>query len=142
MKIKRLNPNFVIPTKSRTESGAYDIYMPESGTITGQVPTMINLGFASAIPVGYVGLLLPRSGVGAKKGVELNNTCGVIDADYRGEWMASLKTKGIYDTFSWQAGERVLQVLFVPVLHVDEFILVDDLDNTERGAGGFGSSGQ
>lgn len=141
MKIKSLNPNFVIPTKSRVESGAYDLYMPESGTITGHISTMVKLGFASAIPQGYVGLLLPRSGVGAKKGVELNNTCGVIDADYRGEWIAALKTKGIHDTFSWTAGERILQVLFVPVLHVEEFILVNDLDNTERGDGGFGSSG-
>ena len=142
MKIKSLSPNIVIPTKSRAQSGAYDLYMPESGAINGHAPTMINLGFAAAIPEGFVGLLLPRSGVGAKKGVELNNTCGVIDADYRGEWIAALKTKGLYDTFTWNKGERILQVLFVPVLHIDAFTLVDDLDETERGEGSFGSSGQ
>ena len=142
MKIKSLHPNFKLPTKSRKETAGYDLYMPEGGTVTGQSPTLINLGFAAAIPQGYVGLILPRSGVGSKKGVELNNTCGVIDADYRGEWMAMMRTKGLYDTYYWKAGERVLQVLFVPVLHIDGFILVDDLDATDRGEAGFGSSGK
>lgn len=101
---------------------------------------MVKLGFAAAIPPGYVGLLFPRSGVGAKHGVELNNTCGVIDADYRGEWMASIRTKS-GNTFTWQAGERVIQCVVVPVLDL-QLVQVDDLDDTSRGQGGFGSTGK
>ena len=140
MKIKSLHPNFKSPTKSREQSGAYDLYMPHPGYISGDKVTEVPLGFAAAIPVGYVGLILPRSGVGVRDGLELNNTCGVIDADYRGEWKAFLRTKeGKY--LSWDSGDRLLQVLFVPVGSFD-FELVDTLDDTERGTGGFGSSGK
>lgn len=113
--------------------------MPEAGEVTDS-PVMVKLGFAAAIPPGYVGLLFPRSSVGAKHGVELNNTCGVIDSDYRGEWMASIRTKsGIL--FSWKAGERVLQCVVVACLDVKPQ-LVEDLDETKRGEGGFGSTGK
>ena len=139
MKIKLLHPNFIVPTKSRSESGAYDLYMPEKGTIKPNQVTEVPLGFAAAIPVGYVGLILPRSGVGVRHGLELNNTCGVIDADYRGEWKAFLRTKSNQEV-SWVSGDRLLQVLFVPVADFN-FEIVSDLDETERGSGGFGSSG-
>lgn len=141
MKIKSLHSNFKLPSKSRDRSGAYDLYMPEAGSANGTVVAEFPLGFAAAIPDGYVGLILPRSGVGARAGLELNNTCGVIDADYRGEWKAFLRCKSPYDTFIWDAGERVLQVLFVPAASFD-FELVEELDETERGTGGFGSSGK
>lgn len=139
MNIKALHPNFKMPEKSRVESAGYDLFMPESGFISPNTVRMVSLGFAAAIPEGYVGLLLPRSGVGAKKGLELNNTCGVIDADYRGEWMVALKTKS-GSAFTWEAGERLIQLLIVPVAHFD-LTQVEELDTTERGAGGFGSSG-
>lgn len=141
MKIKALHLNFKTPTKSRETSGGYDLYMPEAGAVYGDVVTEVPLGFAAAIPPGYVGLILPRSGVGVKSGLELNNTCGVIDADYRGEWKAFLRCKSAYQSISWDSGDRLLQVLFVPVASF-EFDLVDVLDETERGEGGFGSSGK
>ncbi len=141
MNIQLLHPNAKIPTKSREESAGYDLYMPEAGAINGTSANKINLGIASEIPKGYVGLILPRSGVGAKHGVELNNTCGVIDSDYRGEWIAALRLKDPYSTYTWEQGDRLLQVLFVPVLHIQQFNVVDSLDQTERGSGGFGSSG-
>ena len=133
-----------MPTKGSDRAGAWDIYMPESGS-TSQGPGLpkvvkVGLGFSAAVPVGHVALLLPRSSVGAKFGLELNNTCGVIDSDYRGEWMAVFKTKS-NEIFSWQAEERLLQFLIVPVKEV-ELQLVDELDSTERGSGGFGSSGK
>src|SRR5690554_2995403 len=81
IEIKSLHPMFQLPTKSRDKSGAYDLYMPQDGSIAGDVVTEVPLGFAAAIPTGYVGLILPRSGVGVRNGLELNNTCGVIDAD-------------------------------------------------------------
>ena len=139
MRIKPISNNFIMPTKGSNDAGAIDLYMPEEGSVDG-TEKKIPLGFAAAIPKGYVGLLLPRSSTGAKHGLELNNTCGVIDADYRGEWIAVMRTKnGV--PFSWAAGDRVLQCVVVPVLSVD-LVLTDDLDPTERGEGGFGSSGK
>lgn len=138
MLIKPLRDSFIMPTKGSSNAAAFDIYMPEAGTADCH-SRFYSLGFAAAIPVGHVGLLLPRSGVGAKHGVELNNTCGVIDADFRGEWRAAIRTKdGLF--FSWEAGERLLQCVVVPVLSVN-LVLTDELDPTDRGDGGFGSSG-
>lgn len=140
MKIQSLHKSFIMPTKATDKAGAYDIYMPEAGSANG-ASKMFGLGFATQIPDGYVALLLPRSSVGAKHGLELNNTCGVIDADYRGEWKAALKTKSGL-VHAWEAGERLLQFLIVPVMNIREFQLVDSLDETNRGIGGFGSTGK
>ena len=139
MRIKPISNNFIMPTKGSNDAGAIDLYMPEAGSVDG-TEVKIPLGFAAAIPKGYVGLLLPRSGVGAKHGLELNNTCGVIDADYRGEWVAVMRTKD-GSVFTWNAGERILQCVVVPVLSVN-LQLVKELEGTERGEGGFGSSGK
>lgn len=113
--------------------------MPVSGTATGE-SQMVGLGFAAAIPPNHIGLLLPRSSTGAKHGVELNNTCGVIDSDYRGEWRAAIKTKS-GKPFTWEAGERILQFMIVPIADVT-LELVTTLDQTARGNGGFGSTGK
>ena len=138
MRIQSLHTNFIMPTKGSDQAGAHDIYMPEAGTATG-TSQLIGLGFSAAVPTGHVALLLPRSSTGAKFSLELNNTAGVIDSDYRGEWKAALRTKSGLP-FTWDKGERVLQFLVVPVAQVT-LELVDSLDATERGAGGFGSSG-
>lgn len=139
MRIKKIHPDFVLPAKSTERAGAFDIYMPISGCTSSQL-TKINLGFAGEVPENHVALILPRSGVGAKNGVELNNTCGVIDSDYRGEWIATLRTKS-GEWFGWEAGDRLLQFLIVPVADVS-LELVDELDTTKRGTGGFGSTGK
>lgn len=138
MRIQSLHTNFIMPTKGSDQAGAHDIYMPEAGTANGTY-NLVGLGFSAAVPTGHVALLLPRSSTGAKFGLELNNSVGVIDSDYRGEWKASLRTKSSLP-FNWDKGERVLQFLVVPVTQVT-LELVDSLDATERGAGGFGSSG-
>lgn len=139
MHIQSLHTSFIMPTKGSNQAGAFDIYMPEAGSFLGTT-LIVPLGFAAAVPPGHVALLLPRSSVGAKSGVELNNTCGVIDADYRGEWKAAIKTKNGHP-YSWNAGDRLLQFLIVPVAQVD-LMQVDSLDDTDRGTGGFGSSGK
>lgn len=137
-KIKPLHPNFKLPTRGEGSAG-FDLYMPEPGEATGTTK-MVGLGFATEIPPGYVGLLLPRSGVGAKHGLEVNNTCGVIDSDYRGEWKAAIRTKsGIPHT--WAAGDRLLQAIIVPYW-AGQFEIVDELPETIRGDGGFGHSGK
>jgi dUTP pyrophosphatase len=139
MKIQALHPNFQLPTKGSDRAGGYDLYMPDDGVTGNAGVTTVNLGFAAEVPAGYVALLLPRSSAGGKYGLELNNTCGVIDADYRGEWIAKLKTKQ-YERLSWKAGDRLLQYLLVPVLD-SEPQLVEALSVSQRGEGGFGSSG-
>ena len=139
MDIKSLTSAFIMPTKASDKAGAFDIFMPTAGSVSGE-SQLIGLGFAAAVPDGHVALLLPRSSSGAKHGLELNNTCGVIDSDYRGEWKAAMRTKS-GTPFSWQAGDRVLQFLVVPIANVS-LNQVDDLDETKRGEGGFGSTGQ
>lgn len=139
MRFKAMHPNFILPTKGSIGAGALDIYMPEAGSVTLNQTKTVGLGFAAAVPKGYVALLLPRSSSGAKYGLELNNTCGVIDSDYRGEWKAVLRTKS-NTTFNWNAEDRVIQMLLVPVLEVFPE-LSDDLDETLRSTGGFGSTG-
>ena len=142
MNIKALHANFRMPIKGTDGAGAYDLYMPEEGCVYKDEPegVMIGLGFSAAVPKGHVALLLPRSGAGAKFGVALNNTCGVIDSDYRGEWMVSIRLHN-ETPFKWNAGDRLFQMLIVPVADVS-LDLVDELDDTSRGAGGFGSSGK
>lgn len=139
MQIKQLHKRLIMPTKGSSDAGAYDIYMPESGSTAYNTPTKVHLGFSTAVPVGYVALLLPRSSIGAKFGLELTNSCGVIDSDYRGEWLAVLQTKNP-TPYAWNAGDRVLQFLLMPVWSgtIEE---VDELSDTVRGTGGFGSTG-
>lgn len=142
MNIKKLHPNFKMPTRGTDHAGGYDIYMPEKGSMMSGATygQMVPLGFSAEVPVGYVALLLPRSGAGAKHGVSLNNTVGVIDADYRGEWMACLRLKN-GQPYRWEAGERLLQFVLVPV-GTPELKLVEELNSTARGEGGFGSTNQ
>lgn len=142
MNIQPLHSHFKCPTRGTDRSGGFDIYMPEPGELKPGATTgvLVPLGFAAEVPEGHVALLLPRSGAGAKHGVSLNNTVGVIDADYRGEWMANMRVKNGLP-FTWEAGERVLQFVIVPV-NTPELQVVKSLDDTERGEGGFGHTGQ
>ena len=139
MNIKPMHTAFKCPTKATDGAGAYDLYMPEDGFIEDFDTCTVKLGFAAEVPKGYVALLFPRSGVGFKKGLELYNTCGIIDSDYRGEWVAKLQTKN-GEAHEWVAGGRLIQMLIVPVADV-EFHVTDTLDETDRAEGGFGSTG-
>lgn len=137
MKFVARHHNFQLPTKGSPAAAGYDIYMPEPGQIYGRSVVQIGLGFAAKVPDGYVALLLPRSSWGSR-GLDIMNTCGVIDSDYTGEWKATLRDKTARG-LEWKPGERLLQFLVVPVLSVEP-VLVDSLDETERGEGGFGST--
>lgn len=139
MKFKKIHQNFALPLRGSDEAGGLDIYMPEAGIVT-QEPKVFPLGFAAAVPKGHVALILPRSGVGAKQGLELNNTIGVIDSDYRGQWGAYLRTKPGHQHLRFDEGDRLLQMVVVPVADIHPE-LVKDLDITDRGEGGFGSTG-
>ena len=136
---------FYEPMYATDGSGAFDLCAQHPFTMSKE-PVMVDLGFKSAIPVNHVGLVLPRSGMGFKYGVELMNTAGVIDSDYRGEWKAKvvLKECGEHDSLLVKAGDRFLQCLIVPVKRVN-FTKVNEFDfaayDTARGEGGFGHSG-
>lgn len=139
MKFVALHPNFQLPTKGTDAAGGYDIYMPEAGKYHGTEAVKLGLGFKAAVPEGYVAMIVPRSSTGFKHGVEVNNTVGIIDSDYRGEWFVKLRTKNGW-AYSWEAGDRVFQYILVPV-GSSEPELVTELDETERGTGGLGSTG-
>lgn len=140
LKMKPLNPDFQPPKQATEGSAGFDVYMPEGGTIPAGGQIKVGLGFATAIPKGYVGLIVPRSGVGTRETLELANSLGVIDSDFRGELTATLRTKS-GQPFSWEPGARLLQFLVVPVARM-MLALVDDLDETVRGEGGHGSTGK
>jgi dUTP pyrophosphatase len=140
MHIVKIHPDIITPQRGSEFSAGYDIFMPESGVAYANQETKVALGFKLAIPTGWVGLIFPRSGIGFKSGLELNNTCGVIDSDYRGEWFAMLRLKRL-EELKWEAGARLLQFIVVPHLS-EELIVVDELPASVRGDGGLGSTGK
>ncbi|MDR2356531.1 MAG: dUTP diphosphatase [Oscillospiraceae bacterium] len=99
----------------------------------------VGLGFSAALPEGYAGLVFARSGMAAERGIAPANKVGVVDSDYRGEWMVPLHNHGTA-AVTVSPGERVAQLLVVPAARA-EFVVSDALDATERGGGGFGSTG-
>jgi dUTP pyrophosphatase len=101
---------------------------------------LVRTGIALEIPEGYVGLIYARSGISVKRGLAPANKVGVIDSDYRGEIMVALYNQsGKEQTVA--DGERIAQIVFTPYVAAD-FCVVDELDSTERGEGGFGSTGR
>lgn len=142
IKIKALKEDFLMPERKQNSAG-YDLKLQEDVILNSKVDNVIHLGFATEIPEGYCGLLMMRSSAGLK-GIRLLNTVGVIDSDYRGEWIAHLdvETSGtVYREFAFKRGDRILQAIFVPVLQT-ELSLVTELSETDRGTGGFGSTGK
>ena len=141
MKIKKLNERAIVPTYGTVFSAGADLYACESEQIT--IPAgearLVHTGIAMEIPQGYVGLIYARSGLATKRGLAPANKVGVIDSDYRGEIMVALYNQsGVEQTVDM--GERIAQIVFTRYDMAD-FEVVDELDSTERGAGGFGSTG-
>ena len=142
MNIKKLNENARIPTYGSEFAAGADLYacLDADVTIAPAETLLIHTGLAMQIPEGLVGLIYARSGLASKKGLAPANKVGVIDSDYRGEIMVALHNHGtIPQTIS--DGERIAQIVFAPY-YAAEFSVVDELDNTTRGAGGFGSTGK
>ena len=140
--IKKLNEKATVPTYGSEFSAGADLYACEEDPITvGAGKTVfVHTGIAMEIPTGYVGLVFARSGLASKKGLAPANKVGVIDSDYRGEIMVALHNHSSEDK-TIDAGERIAQIALVPYLTAD-FNVVDDLSDTARGAGGFGSTGR
>ena len=141
VEIKKLDERAIIPTYGTEYSAGADIYalLDEPITINPGETKMIHTGLAFAIPEGLVGLNFARSGMATKRGLAPANKVGVIDSDYRGEVMVALHNHGDVPQ-TVEHGDRVAQILFVPY-YTAEFELKDELSETLRGEGGFGSTG-
>ena len=142
VRVKRLLPNAVLPTYGSADAAGADLYacLEEAVTIPAGKTVFIPTGLAMEIPSGCAGLIYARSSMGAKRGLAPANKVGVIDSDYRGQVMVALHNHGQQDQLV-QPGERVAQLLITPVF-TPGFCEVDDLTDTDRGAGGFGSTGR
>ena len=141
VQIKKLDEKAIIPTYGTPYSAGADIYALIDGVVTIEPgeSKLIHTGLSFAIPNGLVGLVFARSGMASKRGLAPANKVGVIDSDYRGELMVCLHNHGnVAQTV--ENGERIAQISFVPY-YTAEFELTDELDDTERGQGGFGSTG-
>ena len=140
--IKKLDERAVVPTYGTALAGGADLYAVTGGevTIAPQETKLIKTGLAMEIPEGYVGLIYARSGLASKRGLAPANKVGVIDADYRGEVMVALHNhSAIAQTIA--DGERIAQLVITPFLRV-EFEETQELSDTARGEGGFGSTGR
>jgi dUTP pyrophosphatase len=142
LKIKKLHPAAILPTYGSAGAAGADLYaLPEGDPITinpGET-VFIHTGLSMAIPEGYVGLNFARSGLASKQGLAPANKVGVIDSDYRGELMVALHNHGEVPR-TVEPGDRIAQFLIMPVITAC-FVEVDSLDETQRGSGGFGSTG-
>ena len=136
---------FIKPEYKTEYSAGMDIYLQEDVTLVIGADNVIHLGFAAEVPEGYAAILLPRSSAGMK-GISLRNTAGVIDSDYRGEWIAHIvidqnQDNALLDEWHYKRGDRIIQCLIVPIKKVD-IELTESISVTARGNGGFGSTGK
>lgn len=164
VKIKKVTESAVLPTKAHATDAGYDLYA-DSMDYDASGNTVYGTGVAVEIPQGYVGLVFPRSSI-AKKDLLLSNAVGVVDSGYRGEIMAKFKPTHIsanpiklwwqlcvkrkhtldFNTLSihrdeYKLGERIAQLIIMPYPEI-EFEEVDELSDSDRGEGGYGSSGK
>ncbi|MDD6024655.1 MAG: dUTP diphosphatase [Oscillospiraceae bacterium] len=142
MKFKKVRPDARTPLYGSADAAGADLYVccDRETVIEAGETLMLPTGIAVAIPSGYVGLIFARSGLATKRGLAPANKVGVIDADYRGEIMVSMLNHS--DTPQTIAPyERIAQLVIVPFVQ-QSYEEVDQLEDTERGAGGFGSTGR
>lgn len=145
IQVKVLDPRAAVPVRGTQKSAGYDLIACIDEPISlrrGNKAVLIPTGLAIYIDHAEVaGLILPRSGLGHKQGLILGNTLGLIDADYQNQWFVSAVNRGQQDEIVINPGERIAQAVFVPVIH-PEFVKVEEFnEETERGLGGFGSTG-
>ena len=142
IRVKKLHPNAVLPTYGSAEAAGADLYacLDAAVTIRPGEPVFIPTGLALEVPKGCAGLVYARSSMGAKRGLAPANKVGVVDSDYRGEVKVALHNHG-KDAQTVNPGERVAQFLITPVL-TPAYEEATELSDTDRGAGGFGSTGK
>ena len=142
VRVKKLHPNAVLPTYGSAEAAGADLYacLEEAVTIAPGEVYWVPTGIALEVPVGCAGLVYARSSLGAKRGLAPANKVGVVDSDYRGEVRVVLLNHS-KEPQTVQPGERVAQFVITPVL-TPAYVESEELDDTTRGAGGFGSTGK
>ena len=142
LQVKKLKPGAKLPTYATAQSAGADLYvcLEEPVTLQPGETKFLPTGLAVAVPQGYAGLVSARSGMACKRGLAPANKVGVIDSDYRGEVNVVLHNHGP-EPQTVLNGDRVAQLVLVPVL-TPEPELVEELEETGRGAGGFGSTGR
>lgn len=142
VRVKKLRDNAILPTYGSADAAGADLYacLESELSIQPGASAFIPTGLAMEIPKGYVGLIYARSGLACKRGLAPANKVGVIDSDYRGEFIVVLHNHG--DSVQTVAnGERIAQLVITPVI-TPGFVETEDLTNTDRAAGGFGSTGK
>ena len=142
IKVKKLKPNATVPTMGSKFAAGADLYSAEDAdvVIEPSETKFIGTGLAMEIPEGYVGLVYARSGLACKRGLAPANKVGVVDSDYRGEIKVALHNHG-KEAQTVEKGERIAQMVIAPYLSVN-YEEADALSETERGEGGFGSTGR
>ena len=141
IRVKKLREDAILPTYGSDAAAGADLYaLPgESITIGAHKTVMIHTGLSMELPEGYAGLIFARSGLASKRGLAPANKVGVVDPDYRGEFMVALHNHTDEER-TVEGGERIAQLVIVPFLSAT-FEEYDELSDTARGEGGFGSTG-
>jgi dUTP pyrophosphatase len=141
IRVQRLDPELALPRQQHTDDAGYDLHARERTELAaGGGRALVPTGLAVAIPSGYAGFVLPRSGLALKFGVTCLNTPGLIDPLYRGELKVLLVNTDPYGAYTVERGDRIAQLVIQRVEKV-EWCEVDELDLTERDTFGFGSTG-
>lgn len=142
IRVKKLKETAIMPTYGSTEAAGADLYacIEDPVLIQPGESVFIPTGLAMEIPKGYAGLIYARSGLACKRGLAPANKVGVVDSDYRGEFMIVLHNHGKKPQ-QIQNGERIAQLVITPV-YTPGFIEISELSDTERADGGFGSTGK
>jgi len=158
LKIKKLHEDAIIPTRSNPTDSGMDLYALEDGIVYPNDQSMVRTGIAIQLPkpletnvypyelgvdfrqkITWEAQIRPRSGLAAKRSITIVNTPGTVDNDYRGEIKVILRNESTID-FKFKKGDRIAQMVICPVV-TPTIVEVDELDDTDRGAGGFGSTG-
>lgn len=142
LKVKKLNPNAIVPTRGTKYSAGLDLYaeINESVTVNPSEIVKIPTGIAVELPQNTAGFIFARSSLGTKHGISPANAVGVIDSDYRGELIVSL-INNFTQSYTINPHDRIAQLVIINV-EFPQIVLCDELEETQRGNGGFGSTGK
>ncbi|MGI8460240.1 MAG: dUTP diphosphatase [Solirubrobacterales bacterium] len=141
LSLTRLSPQAVVPSRAHADDAGLDLCASEPVMLEPGARASVGTGLAIVIPPGHAGLVLPRSGLAARHGIALVNAPGLIDPGYRGELRVLLLNTDRSEAFEIEPGERIAQLLLVPFAAAEP-VEVSELGESERGEGGFGSSGR
>ncbi len=140
LSLKQLDPGISVPAYAHDGDAGLDLRSTEHLILEPGQRALVPCGISVAIPEGYAGLVVPRSGLAAKHGISIVNAPGLIDSGYRGEIKAILLNTDLESSFEIQRGDRIAQLVIIAVPKVN-LVSCEDLESSERSSGGFGSTG-